>query len=380
MTRETVAPVCRSRPSARFEATEANIAQLESDVTRDLYRRARREYDRVVAEGPRGSAEYARNFNRYLAGKRETRDLSEAVGSAGGYMVSASFDRRVLLGLSYNSALIGRCDVWRSPNGAPATRPTVFAEATGAVAEAAIAEDTAVTETDPAIGRVVWPQAPYWSSRDDVRLSIALARDAAAVGIDLSVMLGDLFSARLARGIDAAFWATIKASTPTTVLTSAAAAAPSYADLVALYFGIDPAMRTANAAWFMADSTVKLLKGIVDASTLRPVLLDQPTATIQDDTSILGDSGAGTRALRVPTIFGHPVFSVRSLPAWTATTASAIYFGDMQRAFTFRYVSCDLQVLVERYADYGELGYISRLRADGQTTDPSGLIRMTVHA
>ena len=128
-----------------------------------------------------------------------------------------------------------------------------------------------------------------------------------------------------------------------------------YDDLVNLEHTVDPAYRELPTSKFMfADSTLKILKKLKDSQN-RP--LWQPALT--------ASFGAGAQ----PTILDHG-YVINSDMATMAANANSILFGDMS-AYKVRKIAGDVTVLrlVERFAEYLQVGFIGFLRRDGNLID-----------
>ena len=121
-----------------------------------------------------------------------------------------------------------------------------------------------------------------------------------------------------------------------------------YSDLVNLEHSVDPSYRR-NAKYMFHDSTLSALKKIIDKYG-RPLWTPGVGVGVGD------------------TINGYSYVINQSMPV-IASSAVTVVFGDFKK-FTARRVK-DLTVmkLVERYAEYGQIGFVSFARIDSQLVD-----------
>ncbi len=132
----------------------------------------------------------------------------------------------------------------------------------------------------------------------------------------------------------------------------------SYADILGLYHSVDKAYRDQpSTAWVMADSTVKLLRQLVDGNG-RPLL-----------TSSLAGIGGGQ--IVQETLMDRPIITANDMPAFGSGVIGTIAFGAWSY-FTIRIVDQIIaKRLSERFAEYLSIGILmaqasdSNLRASG---------------
>jgi HK97 family phage major capsid protein len=137
---------------------------------------------------------------------------------------------------------------------------------------------------------------------------------------------------------------------------------PAYADLVNLEHAVDPAYRFNPATYCMFnDATLKAIKKLVDGNN-RPLWQPGLTASFRD--------GAAVDLIAAkPLILDHP-YIINQDMAVPAASADSMLFGDMS-TFKVREVAGGTTVmrLVERYADYLQVGFIAFQRFDSQLID-----------
>lgn len=73
------------------------------------------------------------------------------------------------------------------------------------------------------------------------------------------------------------------------------------------------------------------------------------------------------------TLAGYPVVECVDMPA-VASGAYSIAFGDFKQGYTIvDRIQIEIQRLVEKYAEFNEIGFIGRKRVDGQVTNPEAI-------
>jgi HK97 family phage major capsid protein len=317
---------------------------------------------------------YARDFSEYLATGREARDMGVGTGAGGGYTVAPSFLAQVLFGLAYTSGILARIRTWDSPNGAPATLPTVLDTAGVAVAQT---ENTLISETDSTIGRVVFGTTPNIVT-GLMRAGIGLVADLRAVRVDFDAMLANQWAFKLARYLDSLAVTALLAGL-TTTFTTAGAGALVYNDLIELIFSTNLAARgSPSSALVVSPTTAKAILEMKDSQN-RPLVLNQNYEIAVEDNSIGG--GTITRNVSVPTIAGFPVLESVAFATFAAGNNVGV-FADFNQAAILRMPvgAMSIQKLNERYADYGEVGWLGFARADVQVADPLAGAILKIHA
>jgi len=73
------------------------------------------------------------------------------------------------------------------------------------------------------------------------------------------------------------------------------------------------------------------------------------------------------------TLAGYPIVECVDMPA-VASAAYSIAFGDFKSGYTIvDRIQIEIQRLVEKYAEFNEIGFIGRKRVDGQVTNPEAI-------
>jgi HK97 family phage major capsid protein len=213
---------------------------------------------------------------------------------------------------------------------------------TGEVATV-VGENMASVTTSPVLfDNLSFGRCPQWRSGHIV-CSMELAADSA---FNLANLLTDAFGRRFARGVGAAFVATLLGDSDTAV-TSASSSAITLDEVLSLVGSLDAAFAVRGSFLMAFSSYIALLKqkGAGGGAYLVDARVD---------------------AQGYPTLFGRRVYLSPSMPA-IATAAKVIAYGDLSK-FIRRQVRNSLIVntYVERYAASGQIGYEAFLRTDGK--------------
>jgi HK97 family phage major capsid protein len=309
-----------------------------------------------------------------LAERRDTDSQGQAAGSqtisytsgaAGGYFVPAGFVYDVDVATKYYAPLMnGECfRVLETATGSVLPYPTN--NDTG-VEAASLAENTSAVEAPAVMSNVTFGAFKYTSNI--VRVSLELLQDSA---FDIEAFLKDLFAIRFGRAYEQAFTTGTGTNQPTGILTALNAldlpevvAAGSNAnsgnagdtgansigtaDLTQLEHSVDPSYRR-NARWMFHDNTLRQLKQLLDKFG-RPIWLPGIAVNAPD------------------TLYGYPYTINQSMPK-IAPNAPTVLFGDMQKFIIRKVREMSVLRLVERYAEYGQIGFVAFSRVDSDLVD-----------
>jgi HK97 family phage major capsid protein len=324
--------------------------------------------------------EYRRDFGNFLrtgaVSKRMqekrtpqaagTQTVTYTEGAQGGYMVAPGFSYEIDTATKYYAPLM---------NGKSFR---VFETATGAVLPwpnnndtsnqaATLAENTQAIQQPITLGNVQFGAYKYTSNI--VLVSLELLQDSA---FDLEAYLTDLFGQRFGRGYEAAF--TIGAgggAAPTGILTAlngldlpevianganansgnagdTGANSIGTPDLVDLEHSVDPSYR-GKGSWMFHDQTLRQLKNLLDKFG-RPIWLPGIAVNAPD------------------TILGYPYTINQQIPQ-IAPNAPTVLFGDLSKFVIRKVREMSILRLVERYADFGQIGFLAFSRVDSQLID-----------
>jgi HK97 family phage major capsid protein len=324
----------------------------------DAYRSA---FERYLRAGMSGLvSEDQATLQRGFVDGEELRAQGVATGAAGGFLVPQGF-RNVLIEtqLFFGAvrAVAGRIT---TDSGAPLPWPTNDDTANEG---AYLAENTAVPEQDVTLGQQ--QLGAHMITSRMVRVSFQLLQDSA---FDLDAWLPRKLGERIARRENRAFTVGTGAGEPQGVVTGALVGrttaagqltSVTYDDLVFLEHSVDVAYRNERSAYMFHDLTLGALRRLKDADG-RP--LWQPSLT----------AGA-------PDTFNGRRYEVNNHMPQMGASARSVLFGDFTAGYIIRDVR-DIGVmrLVERYAEFLQVGFLAFARHDGRVDDP-GAIRALAH-
>jgi len=277
--------------------------------------------------------------------------------TGGGYTIPTALEADLEVALKFYGGILGNVGELPTSTGGPLDYPTL--NDTSNVGRI-IGVNTQVTNTAIAFGQVAF--SSYIFSSDIILIPLALLQDSA---FDVDALVVKALGQRLGRLLNTKLTVGTGSGEPDGIVTAAVAAGLTtqgatgettsviYDDLVNLEHLVDPLYR-ANGKYMFHDSTLKVLKKLKDSSN-RP--LWQPALT--------ASFGKGAE----PTILDHPYVINNDMPVMAAS-ANSILFGDMT-LYKYRKVAGGVTMmrLVERYADYLQVGIMGFLRADGQLLD-----------
>ena len=277
--------------------------------------------------------------------------MSTGTGSEGGYLIPEGFQATLeIAALAYAGGMIDPAVVTVLRTATGNTLPIPTSDDTSNTGER-IADNAQVAAADVAFGQV--PLEAFLYSSKVVKVPVALMQDSY---FDLNAFLAGRLGERIGR-----IWntdLTVGAGTagiPNGIVTAstlgktlAGAAAVTELELIDLEHSIDPAYRV-NGRYMFSDAVLALLRKLVDGDS-RPVFQ------------------AGMASGSYDTIHGHPFQINQSVPAPT-TGLKSIIFGDTSKYMTRIALGMTLLRLVERYADYLQIGFLAFARADGDLLD-----------
>jgi HK97 family phage major capsid protein len=277
----------------------------------------------------------------------ETRAMGVGAASAGDTTFSTRFVRELEVARLAFGNVRNEATVVRTSTGNPMRFPTANDTAqTGAL----LAENTQIALQDISISEVTLDAYKY--SSKGVLVSVELLQDNE---VDLESFIGRALGERLGRITNAQFTTGTGTAQPNGIVTastagptSATATTITYANLVDLQHSVDPEYQ-AGAKWMFNFSTLALLKKLVDGDS-RP--LWQPAM------------GASMGSENMATILGKP-YVINQQMANAASTLKAVLYGDFSKYLVREVKDITLLRLVERYADYHQVGFLAFMRTDG---------------
>lgn len=285
----------------------------------------------------------------------EYRALGVGSGVAGGFTVPDELMRGLERAMLAFGGMRTRSTVIRTESGADLPWPTT--NDTGNEGQI-IGENTSANEQDVTFAQLVL--GSYLYSSKMVRVSVQLLQDNA---INVGALLGDLLGERIARITNRHFTVGTGAGQPQGLITAAPTGVTAsngtsqvttwtYGSIVDLEHSVDPAYR-ANAAFMMADSSVKNTKKILDTAG-RPIW--QPGVS------------AGAAGPFPDTLLGYPIVVNQNMAAMAASVKS-VAFGDLSKYLVRDVLGVQLLRLDERYAEYHQVAFLAYSRHDGDLLD-----------
>lgn len=303
--------------------------------------------EQIRALGPRASGNGTEITLRFGAAAEQR--AQTVTTTAGGYLIAAEFSNRLEKSLLHFGGMLQEADVIDTDTGAALSWPTYDDTAqTGAI----LAINTAVSNQDITFGTMTLDAYKYSSKQ--VLVPVELMQDSA---FDINAVVADALGERLGRILNTHFTTGTGSSQPNGVATAAGTGKTGttgqtttviYGDLVDLYHSIDIAYRS-DAKWMMADSSVKVIRKLVDGNSL-PLWQPSIQAGVPD------------------MIFGKPIV-VNNDVATMAASAKSILFGNFKKYKVRRVKDITLLRLNERYAEAHQVGFLAFARFDGDLLD-----------
>ncbi len=290
----------------------------------------------------------------------ETRAQGVATGSAGGFLVPATFRAGIIKAQKAFGGLQNLVQTINTDSGASLTYPTV--DDTGNVGSI-IGENSEVFPLDVVVGNKTL-KAYKWTSRL-VRVSNELLQDNE---YNLDGELGTLLGERIGRAQSPYLVTGSGVNEPEGILTNKAASVTTVAGATTslgnsaqaqdLLIDLETALEESylpNASYVMRRTTLSVIRKVRDADG-RPIW--QPSLQ------------AGIPA----TINGYGVTTDPAMPAMAAG-AKSIVFGDLRQAYVWRNISgIAVRRLNERFAEFDQVGFLGFSRADGQVQNSQAYV------
>lgn len=289
----------------------------------------------------------------------DVRAQGTGVDTSGGFLVPDEFRNELTETMKAFGGLLGLANVITTSTGADLPWPTN--DDTGNEGEI-LGENQPASELDLTLGQR--KLKAYTFSSKQTRVALALLQDSA---FNLDQWLPKKQGERIGRRAARAFITGTGTDQPEGITTNATVGKTGlagqvtsviYDDLVDLEHSVDSAYR-ATSAYLMNDSMLKVIRKLKDTQG-RPLWVPIPAPGFP------------------ATINGFTYHLDNSMPT-PAASAKSIAFGDFKAGYIIRQV-LDVQMLrlVERYAEYLQVGFLSFARLDGMIDD-SAAIRLYQH-
>jgi len=373
-----------NRAMADFDKYEERIGKLQAIVDREAALEEARDDRRPVGEDRKvkpgakdertDEQRYAEAFDLYVRGgvadmsreqrailqATETRAQSVSTNTLGGYLAPATFQAELIKSMKVWGPMLdgGIVRMFNTSTGSPVTWPSM--DDTGNVG-ALIAENQQVTLAEVTFGTKSLDAYKYTSGVNLV--SDELLQDAV---MDVESLLRDAMAERIARIGNTHMTTGDGANKPRGIVTAAGAGATAAAasaivfdDLINLEHSVDPAYRSDPSVRFMFnDTTLKALRKLKDGEGR---YMWQP---------------ADVKAGQPSTILNYS-YSINQAVADIGTGNRSVVFGAFNRYVVRMVKEFAIKRLIERYADYGQVGFIGFTRMDGDLMDVGAVKALT---
>ncbi|ELD3428702.1 phage major capsid protein [Enterobacter hormaechei] len=287
---------------------------------------------------------------------REMRAMGEGQADKGGYTVPVQMMNQVIESMKAYGGIANIAQVMYTSNGQEIDWPT--SDGTAEEGEL-IGENTAATELDTSFGSVS-VGAKKLSSRI-IRVSNELLQDSA---INMEAFLANRIGERIGRTESRLIVQGTGAGSPVqpkglnAAVTGTVAAAKSntftWQEMNKLKHAVDPAYRRGmKFRWAFNDNTLEAIEEMVDAQN-RPLWLP----------SVAG--GTPATVLQVP-------YEIDQAIADIGSGNKFIFCGDFSRFLIRRVRYMSLKRLVERYAEYDQVGFLAFYRFDTALEDVAAI-------
>ena len=277
--------------------------------------------------------------------------LSEGVDSEGGYLVPDEFERTLVQALEEDNVIRAHAHVFTTSNGVHKI-PVV---ATKGVANW-IDEGQAYGESDDVFAQ---EQIDAHKVGTLIKVSEELLDDSA---FDLQSYISKEFTRRIGAKEEEAFLIGDGSKKPTGILhatagaqvgvTAAGAAAITADELIDLYYSLKSPYRK-NAIWVLNDGSIRAIRKLKDLSGQ---YLWQP----------------GLRQGEPDMLLGKPLYTSAYMPN-IAAGAKTILFGDLSYYWIGDRKGITFKRLNERYADFGQVGFLASKRVDAKLILPEAV-------
>lgn len=295
--------------------------------------------------------------------KQDGKDIRAAAGvgvtTAGGYLVPQGFRETLIEKMKAYGAVQQVATILNTDTGNALPWPTN--DDTGNVG-ALLAENTAATEQDFVFGTAQLGAYKYTSKL--VRVSLEFLQDVA--WLDAEAFIQRKFAERLGRIHNQHFTTGTGTAQPqgivtgaTSGVTAAAVAAITADELIDLQHSIDPAYRNERSKFMLSDTALKGIRKLKAAGTGEYLF----------QVSTSGD---------VPNLIAGSPYVINQDMAVPALGVKSVLYGDFEAGYVIRLVKAfELIRLDERYAEFGQVGFIGFDRADGLVQDSNAYKALT---
>lgn len=293
---------------------------------------------------------------------REMRAQEVGTDSKGGYLVPDGFQSELITSLKAYGPMLddGVTRVLNTATGNTIAWPTMNDTSNKG---ALIAENTQISATEVAFGTKTLGAYKYTSGV--VLVSSELLQDSV---LSVDGIIRDAMAERIGRIGNEHLTTGTGSDQPNGIVTAAtavtgvaAAAALTFDNLIDLEHAVDPAYRSdPSVGWMFNDSTLKVLRKLKDG----------------DGNYIWQPADVRTGA---PATILKYRYSINQDVASVGAGNKSVLFGAMNRYVVRMVREFALRRLVERYADYDQVGFIGFTRFDGELLDAAA-VKVLQHA
>jgi HK97 family phage major capsid protein len=289
---------------------------------------------------------------------REARAQS-TTNSAGGYTIPTDLASEIVVSMKAYGGMLQVARILATAGGNAINFPTLDDTSTTAYL---LSENTQATnEGDLTFGQKTLNAYKYASG--PILVSEELTQDSA---FDVEQVVRDAMAVRFGRKLNAQFTSGTGSSQPNGVVTASAAGVTAgsittttFDEIMDLFHSVDPAYRDAPGVRFMFhDDTLKILRKLKDSQNR---YIWQP-ADVR--------AGAPATILDKPYVINQDMDQFGSLK-------KPVLFGDFGKYVIRRVQDIAIRRLVERYADYDQVGFIGFARFDGELMDTAAIKHIT---
>jgi len=344
--------------NAFVQALRSASAMSEDGKIAGIHANVREALERGVA--------YERALNEKRDGQIEGVPITSHIGTYTGlgFFVPTGFVNAIEQATKYFAPLLDGSviTVMDTSTGQPLPYPT--SNDTNQLAQI-VGEANTVSEQDVTASQIIF--GAWKMSSGLVKCSLELIQDSA---FDIEAWLVQRFAERWARGLEFYLTQGNGVGQPSGILTEVAAsgAVPvtatgssestggaqtgansiGYSDLVTLEHSVDPSYRR-GAKYMFHDQTLASLKKIIDKFG-RPLWTPGIGVDVSD------------------TINGYPYVINQQMPQIAASNTTVV-FGDLKKYIARRVKDLSVMKLVERYAELGQVAFVSFARIDARLID-----------
>jgi len=282
------------------------------------------------------------DLNRIVAAQ------SVGTNTAGGHLTAPGFVPSVERAMLAFGGMRSVSTVIRSSTGSDLDMPTSDDTSNKG---ALLSENTQMGEQDITVGNLTLNSFAYTSKI--VRVSFQLEQDNE---VGFPALIGSMLGERLARIQNEHATTGTGSSQPNGIVTAAtlgkttaSATAITVDELKDLKYSVDPAYR-GGASWMFHDNVQLYIAKLKDGNDN---YYWQPSVI----------AGEPDRFLN------HPVTINQDMASSVATTNKTVLFGDLRKYYIREVMGITVIRLTERYADYGQAGYLALMRFDADLLD-----------